>query len=92
MKKNFTCEICKKNLSSDESKKQHISVVHGEEKLFVCNVCSTSFSSKIELTRHIETNHQKGRHACKSCGKVFAGSGTHLGPELPSLIQRNSWQ
>ena len=74
--KNFNCEICKKILSNNQSKKQHIRIVHGEEKTFVCNVCSSSFGSKRGLKSHIENNHQEGHHTCKSCGKVFASSGS----------------
>ena len=39
-------------------------------------VLSTSFVLKIKLTSHIENNHQGGHHTCKSCGKVFARSGS----------------
>ena len=73
--KSFSCEICEKNFSSSAYKKQHIGIVHEEEKKFICNICSSSFGSKTELSFHIENNHQGEHHACKCCGKVFARSG-----------------
>ena len=74
LRKKFACEICEKGFTSNDYKKQHIAVVHGEEKKIVCNVCSSSFGFKNELTSHRENNHQGGRHICKSCDKIFAST------------------
>ena len=71
LRKKFACEICEKGFLTNDYKKQHIAVVHGEEKKFVCNVCSRSFSYKKILTSHIENTHQGGHHSCKSCGKIL---------------------
>ena len=76
LRKKFACEICEKGFLTNDYKKQHIAVVHGEEKKFVCNVCSSSFGFKNELTVHVENNHQGGRHTCKRCDKIFASTGS----------------
>ena len=58
---NLTCEICSKEFSSNRTKKQHITVVHGESKNFLCSVCNKIFGYKNELMVHVENNHQ-GKH------------------------------
>ena len=75
-KKIFNCEICDKSLSSNEIRKKHISIVHGDEKRFVCNVCSHSFGLKTELTIHTQNYHQGEHHTCKICWKDFARLGS----------------
>ena len=52
MIKNFTCEICEKDFSTNNYKEQHISTVHGEVKKFDCNVCNKTFGQKQELNIH----------------------------------------
>ena len=54
---NFNCEICEKSFSSNQNKKKHISIVHGEGKTIVCNVCSSSFGFKKELKNHMKSLH-----------------------------------
>ena len=56
-KKIFNCENCEKGFSSNEYKKKHISIVHGEGKTIVCNVCSSSFGFKKELKNHMKSLH-----------------------------------
>ena len=38
-KKKFYCEICEKEFSRNQNKKQHVNLVHVEEKIFACNLC-----------------------------------------------------
>ena len=78
--KTFSCEICEKTFSSNQTKDKHISIVHGEIKNFQCIVCSKYFSQNQELTIHIETNHKGQRnYKCDSCGK--SGTSDLHGPE-----------
>ena len=75
-KKIFNCEICDKSLSSNEIRKKHINIVHGDEKRFVCNVCSRFFGLKMELTIHMQNYHHGEHHTCKICWKDFARFGS----------------
>ena len=40
---NFKCEICEKHFSTNSTKNEHISTIHGRVKKFVCNICSKNF-------------------------------------------------
>ena len=74
--KNFTCEICEKNFSSNQYKRKHISIVHGKVKKFKCNVCSKTFGQNYQLKIHTEINHKINDKFCTLCGKDFARSVT----------------
>ena len=73
--KNFTCEICEKTFSTNNSKDKHISTVHGEVKKFECNIYSKPFGLKHELMSHVENNHQAKDQKCKFCAKMFSNFG-----------------
>ena len=75
VRKNFTCEICRKGYSTINSKERHIRIVHGEVKKFECNVCGKTFGLKYELRSHIETNRKAKHQKCKFCTKKFSTFG-----------------
>ena len=58
-KKKFYCEICEKEFSRNQNKKQHVNLVHVEEKIFACNVCNQTFENDIFLTQHFRIHEGK---------------------------------
>ena len=84
----FECEICEQNFSTNQYKKQHIKIVHGEQKIFECNVCSKNFHQKHVLMSHVETNHKIKDHNCKFCEKNFHRS--RLNYHIKTIHERQS--
>ena len=69
---NFECEICEQTFQTNQTKRKHITVVHGEVK-HLCNVCNKIFRRKNQLTYHLKNYHQERerKYKCDSCDKTF---------------------
>lgn len=61
--KEFTCEICKKQLSSKQSHSQHLNI-HSGSKPFVCGFpgCPAEFSHASKLSIHKQIHEPKQVH------------------------------
>ncbi|GME86355.1 unnamed protein product [Ambrosiozyma monospora] len=87
-KKVFICHICGKQMTRNETLKNHISSVHNKLKPFKCNEpgCETKlYATQNDLRRHMRENHAKETkryYACYGvdettgrvwgCGKTFS--------------------
>ena len=52
IKNEFQCDLCKKDLSSNSSLKEHLIRIHGDKKQYQCDVCGKRFPIKDDLKRH----------------------------------------
>ena len=68
----FECEICEQKFQTIQTKRKHITIVHGEVK-HLCNVCNKIFRRKNQLNFHLKNYHQEGqrKYKCDSCEKTF---------------------
>ena len=64
------CEICNKEFKTKSGLRQHISIIHGEQKENKCNICLKIFHLQSKLTSHMKSVHEnKKNHKCDSCEK-----------------------
>ena len=58
VKKQFICEICGKNFTSNYNKKTHIKTVHDQIKEFKCEICGKLFGLLANKNTHLKV-HEK---------------------------------
>ena len=65
--KEFTCDICKKQLSSKQSHSQHLNI-HSGSKPFICGYsgCTAEFSHASKLSIHKQIHEPKQVHLIPS--------------------------
>ena len=78
IKKEYSCVLCSKSLSSEKQLKDHMiqkhkaKIVHKTEKDFVCNTCNKSFNSEQQLKTHMIQKHDCKDYVCVDCGKELS--------------------
>ncbi|KAK2709602.1 hypothetical protein QYM36_013316, partial [Artemia franciscana] len=72
-KKQHTCDICQKNLSSSYNLKLHQSL-HTGEGLFKCDVCKKCFTTSSSLNIHQRVHTGAKPFQCDVCNKCFSHS------------------
>ncbi|XP_027891647.1 zinc finger protein 568-like isoform X3 [Xiphophorus couchianus] len=70
-RKPFSCDICKKRLTSKSVFDAHMRT-HTGEKPFSCVNCGKSFSQTQNLTRHMMIHTGEKPFSCVNCGKSFS--------------------
>ncbi|XP_004525402.1 zinc finger protein 271 isoform X1 [Ceratitis capitata] len=66
------CPYCKKCFHTDTNLKQHIRIVHCQNKRHTCKLCDKLFSTLDHLKKHVLSTHQNERkHICHVCAKSF---------------------
>ncbi|KAL0129835.1 hypothetical protein PUN28_001826 [Cardiocondyla obscurior] len=66
-KKNFFCNYCSKNITTDWYFKMHIAK-HKGEKLFFCTFCDESFSNNYDMRKHVTNQHTDQKElVCDKC-------------------------
>ena len=70
----WACDICKTELKSATSLKNHL-LTHNESRLkYKCNTCNQEFLQKNNLTNHIKAKHSDQpmeKYSCKICPKQY---------------------
>ncbi|XP_013105184.1 zinc finger protein 135 isoform X2 [Stomoxys calcitrans] len=76
------CPFCGKAFSSTLKLKQHLRIVHTQNKKHICQLCDKQFSTLDHLKKHVLSQHQNERkHICHICSKSFSQS-CHLKQHL----------
>ena len=72
-RKDFTCETCSKDFSTNYQLKRHVNNIHAvnNENIFQCSICDKVFSKKMLLKKHETTFHRVPTKKCDFCGKCF---------------------
>ncbi|TDG50039.1 hypothetical protein AWZ03_003549 [Drosophila navojoa] len=71
MKCAATCNICHKELSSENGLRYHIERVHMKKKPFVCDVCGKRVRTVSELKEHMLVHTDDRPFVCPICGAAF---------------------
>ena len=67
-----SCHICYKIFSSENTKKNHIKIVHQNKGKYLCDSCGRIYGSQIALEYHLSTQHKNEQQwMCKRCLKTF---------------------
>lgn len=66
-----TCNICNKELSSENALKQHEDRVHMKKKSVVCDCCGKRVSSSSELKEHMLVHTEERPFVCPVCNASF---------------------
>ena len=73
--KDFTCEYCRKELTSSHGLKAHIESIHMGIK-HKCPHCENEYSTQQSMKKHIQATHSQDTcFICNQCGKSFPTSG-----------------
>lgn len=59
--KDFTCEICHKGFTTQNSLKLHKNCTHKRHKTFKCDKCGSMYKYKRNLRQHLEHHDRKPR-------------------------------
>ncbi|ODM86859.1 putative zinc finger protein, partial [Orchesella cincta] len=62
------CEKCGKTFANSNSRRLHVSRIHGNQDESPCPFCGKIFRSAYRLTRHINFTHSDKRYKCDECG------------------------
>lgn len=65
-KKDFKCDYCLKNFSTDWYFKMHVAM-HTGEKRFICKICTQSFNNRYDMKRHMSNDHNSEIVASDTC-------------------------
>ena len=75
-KKSFKCSQCDKAYGAKDNLKNHIQIIHKNEK-FQCHECGNSFASNQSLRNHVQVQHRgiplERKYECDRCEKTFTG-------------------
>ncbi|XP_064549632.1 zinc finger protein weckle-like [Drosophila montana] len=66
-----TCNVCHKELSSENGLKYHIERVHMKKKPFVCDVCGKRVRTVSELKEHMLVHTEDRPFVCPLCNAAF---------------------
>ena len=74
----FTCQLCKKVLSSREDYREHRKEAHGInivpdefKPVHECQYCGKKFRYPSDIKRHLRTHSNERAFQCEICGKAF---------------------
>lgn len=67
-KKDFKCDYCLKNFSTDWYFKMHVAM-HTGEKRFICKTCTQSFNNRYDMKRHMSNDHNSESIASDICAQ-----------------------
>lgn len=63
---------CNKTFTSTLNLKQHLRIVHTQNRKDICQLCDKQFSTLDHLKKHVLSQHQNERkHICHICSKSF---------------------
>ncbi|OAD56512.1 hypothetical protein WN48_03199 [Eufriesea mexicana] len=65
-KKDFKCDYCLKNFSTDWYFKMHVAM-HTGEKRFTCKTCAQSFNNRYDMKRHMSNDHENESMSPSTC-------------------------
>ena len=66
------CEICDKEVKSNNGLKRHFNIVHKLMEEHQCNICQNVFKCQSQLTSHVKIIHENKKYKCDSCKKSFS--------------------
>nr|XP_023012387.1 zinc finger protein OZF-like [Leptinotarsa decemlineata] len=66
------CDLCTKTFSIAKTLRNHVAVVHNNERPFQCQVCLKSFGRKALLKEHENYHTGEKLFECKTCSKTFS--------------------
>lgn len=73
-RKESTCDICGKRLSSLGHLKRHLLSIHQNMKKYICGICGKRFQQKRNLLIHQITHSDKKNFKCDLCEKSYKHS------------------
>ena len=69
----FPCEICERNLCSEQALKKHLDRIHPTDGSNDCKKCEFKASNSIELRSHVDNVHDTGgKYSCQKCSFITA--------------------
>ena len=68
--KQFKCELCDKQLKTQDALKLH-QVVHNTSETFKCELCQSILKRAADLKVHMRIHSASQPHKCELCDKVF---------------------
>lgn len=71
----YTCHVCGKSFSQQQSLNRHINIHSGHG--YQCNVCGCVMSDKANLNVHMRNHLGEKKYICEVCGKAFAQWSSH---------------
>ena len=66
----FTCDICKRNLSTNNALEKHIKQIHSSKKTkYTCEVCEKDYYARHAFDNHVAKHNGEPTFQCQQCSK-----------------------